>query len=1238
MLVSIVTGVGFPLMSIVIGNISDAFIKMTIKQTNGTEYTFPNNNTTIPYSDYYSNDDFKHDVMKNVYFYLIIGTAVLTSGFVQVSCFLVTGENIIHRTRKAFLKAIMRQDIPWFDKHNSGTLTTKLFDNLERVQEGTGDKVGLLVQLLSQFFSGFIIAFTYDWKLTLIMLSVSPFLIIAGAFMARMMASSAAKEAQLYSKAGSIAEQALTSIRTVVAFNGQVYECDRYDAALKQGKNTGIVKSFYIGCGLAATFFIMFSSYCLAFWIGTNFIANGTMKAQTVLTVFFSIMMSSMALGQAGQQFAVIGTAQGAAAAIYEIIDRKPEIDCYAEDGEKPSDIRGEIRVENLEFSYPTRRDIKILDGVSFDVKPGQTIALVGSSGCGKSTIVQLLLRYYNLDNGSITIDGHNITNLNVKYLRQLIGVVSQEPILFNCTIEENIRYGNDKISQSQMIAACRMANADNFIQQLPNGYKTIVGERGTQLSGGQKQRIAIARALVRNPRILLLDEATSALDAESESIVQQALDKAREGRTTLVIAHRLSTIRNADKIVAMKGGKIIETGTHDELMAKKGLYHELVSAQVFADLEDEKPNLGRQTSVVSARSRSDSVSSVKQTARRLSVTIDGVEDVTPVQDEKSVLKRLKQDLEAEGATESNLFKIVKQSRPEWPFLIIATVASLIQGLVFPMFSIFFSEIITVFSTTDMAKLKRDGHFWALMFLVLGGVQGVCLLTQAVLFGYSSERLTMRLRSKLFRNIMRMDIAFFDMPQHSSGKLSTRLATDCPNVKSAIDFRLGSVFSAFVSVGCGIGIGLYYGWQLALLMIALFPVVAIGRSLQFRYLRGKADQNAKDSENAGNLALEAIENIRTVQALTLQDKFNQIFADYLQGPHETSTRKHLLQGVTYGFSSSIMFYMNAANFGFGLFLILHEILTPMHVLRVLFAISFTGGSVGFAAAYFPEYNKAKIAAGLIFKMLSEKPAFDNFSTEGRKTPIKGSVDFKNIQFTYPQRKEIKVLKGLDIDVQPGQTLALVGPSGCGKSTVISLLERFYDPSAGKVLVDGEELQNYNIQHIRGSMALVSQEPILFDCSIRENILYGLDPSSASHEEMMRAAEKANIAKFVSNLPSGFETRVGEKGTQLSGGQKQRIAIARALVRNPKILLLDEATSALDTESEKIVQEALDRAREGRTCIVIAHRLSTVVNADCIAVVKDGVVLEKGTHPELIEKRGFYYRLTLKQNIQKTPNS
>uniref|UniRef100_A0A7I4YQ55 Multidrug resistance protein 1 n=2 Tax=Haemonchus contortus TaxID=6289 RepID=A0A7I4YQ55_HAECO len=1213
------TGMGLPMMAIIMGDITQNFMSV-----NGNRTSF---------------QQFEHDVTQNCLKYVYLGCGIFAAATIQATCFLTVGENLVNQLRRQFFKSILRQDIPWFDKNGSGTLATKLFDNLERVKEGTGDKVGLMIQYVAQFFGGFIVAFTYDWKLTLIMMSLAPFMIMCGAFIARLMATAATREAKKYAVAGGIAEEVLTSMRTVMAFNGQPYECERYKQALEDGKSTGIKKSLYVGIGFAITFLILFSSYCLAFWVGTDFVYNNRMQGGTVMTVFFAVMMGSMALGQAGPQFAVLGTAMGAAGSLYQIIDREPEIDSYSQEGVRPSTLTGKLTISNLKFTYPTRPDVPILKGVSFEANPGETIALVGPSGCGKSTIVQLLLRYYNPDDGKITIDGVEIDKLNIEFLRNYVGVVSQEPMLFNTTIEQNIRYGRENVTDAEITAALRKANAYDFVQSFPDGIYTNVGDRGTQMSGGQKQRIAIARALVRDPKILLLDEATSALDAESEHVVQQALENASKGRTTIVVAHRLSTIRNADRIIAIKDGEVMEVGTHDELMARKELYHELVNSQVFVDVDGDGEEAGARRTPPLSRSKSPSNNSADfmGLGSQLSTNDDKREKTAANKSVKAVkdLERLKKELEEEGAVRANLIKIFRYARPEWPFITIAVLSSIVQGCVFPAFSLFFTQIIDVFSKRPGdPSLRSDGHFWALMFLVLGIIQAISMLLQCFFFGMSAERLTMRLRSKIFNNVMRMDATYFDMPRHSPGKITTRLATDAPNVKSALDYRFGAVFSSLVSVGCGIGIAFYSGWQMALLAISIFPLGAAGRAIQMRFMSGRATADAKEMENSGKIAMEAIEHIRTVQALTLERRLHAEFCHHLDGPHKTNRRKALIQGVSYGFACSIFYFLYASCFRFGAWLIVHGYLGPMNVLRVELAISFTAGSLGFASSYFPEYIKATFAAGLIFHMLEEKPRIDGMSSNGKKPKILGAVKLDQVYFNYPERPDVPILQGLNIRVEPGETLALVGPSGCGKSTVISLLERFYDALDGSVEIDGNDIREMNPSHLRAHIALVSQEPILFDRSIRDNILYGLPPGSVSEAEVHEIAQRANIHKFVMELPEGYNTRAGEKGVQLSGGQKQRIAIARALIRNPKILLLDEATSALDTESEKVVQEALDKASEGRTCIVVAHRLSTVVNANCIMVVQGGKIVEKGTHNELMQAKGVYWELTQKQTTAK----
>ncbi|GMR48618.1 hypothetical protein PMAYCL1PPCAC_18813, partial [Pristionchus mayeri] len=766
-----------------------------------------------------------------------------------------------------------------------------------------------------------------------------------------------------------------------------------------------------------------------------------------------------------------------------------------------------------------------------------------------------------------------------------------------------------------------------------------------------------------RNPKILLLDEATSALDAESERIVQKALDKAAKGRTTIIIAHRLSTIRHADKIIAMKHGEIVEMGNHASLMLTKGLYHDLVMAQTFSDSVDlagdgdddeEEPvplpevvarrmsisaeartnaAYSRQTSQVhdpfrNARNRAMSNVSIKSIQSRISIadmeaemdpaglrqrtmTAGVMTVVEPV--EKSVkqdeMARLKQELKDEGIDPVSLGKILASSRTDWPRQVIGFLFVLLLGCVTPAYSVIFTQIIDVFTKDDETMLKQ-GRFYSLLFLILAFMQGSCVLGEVYFLGSGGERLTMRLRSRLFRNIISHEIAYFDTPKHATGKICTRLSTDVPQIRTAVDYRIGTVASTFISILMGVIIAFLFGWQMALVTLAVFPIFALGLVMRHRVLTGKGKLSAKEIEESGKVAMEAIENIRTVQALTREELFYEKFCNSLDKVVQYSVRQAVIQGASYGFASCSLFVMLAIATRIGIIFIQDDIMTPIKVLRVMYAISLTTNTLGLATSYIPEYMKAKLAGGIVFNMLDDEPKIDNLTQEGKRATLNGNITFKNVRFCYPERPQIKVLQGLNLEIKRGQTVALVGASGCGKSTTIQLIERFYDADSGHVMLDDNDIRDLNPHHTRSQIALVSQEPTLFDCSIRENIIYGIE-ENVEQERVERAAKLANVHDFIASLPYGYDTNVGERGTQLSGGQKQRIAIARALVRNPKILLLDEATSALDTESEKMVQEALDQAREGRTCLVIAHRLSSIVNSDVIAVVQKGVIVEKG---------------------------
>nr|XP_006814547.1 PREDICTED: LOW QUALITY PROTEIN: multidrug resistance protein 2-like [Saccoglossus kowalevskii] len=949
--------------------------------------------------------------------------------------------------------SVMKQEIKWFDTHPSGEVTTRLNDDVNKIKGGIGDKLGHFVQFFSTFVAGFIVGLVYGWELTLVLLCVTPFLAVCASIMVRLMTRATNLELDAYAKAGAVAEEVLSAIRTVAAFGGEPKEAERYGENLKLAKHSGVRKGLIQGAGMGATMTILFTAYGIGFWVGANLvITNEKYTVGTVLIVFFSVLMGAFSLGNAAPAIGDMSTARGAARTIWDIIDLIPFIDSSSKGGTTPN-ISGNVRLEDVEFEYPSRADVKVLKGVSLTIDVGQTVALVGSSGSGKSTAVQLIQRFYDVAKG------------------------------------------------------CR--------------YDTLVGERGAALSGGQKQRIAIARALVRDPKILLLDEATSALDTESEATVQVALDKASVGRTTLVIAHSLSSILF--------------------------IYYYLTIGQYI----DEKIIKRKRAGSSLSRSGSDSASIRKR--KRTSSFNSNASDKSDDSDEEEV-----------DIPDVSMKRILKMNAPEWPYILCGTLAAAVNGACQPVFAVIFSKIVAVFALPDDEILDAAAPY-CVAFVIIGVIQGLGYLIQNTMFGKSGEELTMRLRYLTFTTMLHQEIGWFDRHTNSTGALTTKLASEASLVQG--------------------------------------------------------------------VASEGVDNIRTVASLTREERFCRIYSDLLYAPYKLGLKNAHIYGVTYGFSQAIMFFVMAAAFRFGAFMMEIGEMTFEEVFLVFAVMVFGAMAVGQTTSFAPDAAKARVAANQIFYFTGQGIGIDSGSTEGLK-PVRciSELELHDVRFRYPTRPDVPVLRGSDLKVNPGQRVALVGSSGCGKSTVVQLTERFYDTIAGSVTLDGNDLKDLNIQWLRQQLGIVSQEPILFDRTIKDNIAYGDNSREVPMNEIIQAAKDANIHAFVQSLPLGYDTRVGDKGAQLSGGQKQRVAIARALVRNPKILLLDEATSALDTESEKVVQDALDRASEGRTCIVIAHRLSTIQDADKIVVIQNGKIVEEGKHDDLLSRQEVYYRLNNAQLV------
>uniref|UniRef100_A0A669EMC7 Bile salt export pump n=1 Tax=Oreochromis niloticus TaxID=8128 RepID=A0A669EMC7_ORENI len=1206
-----------PLMLLVFGLLTDTFIEYDIELQELSDDRKECVNNTIQWKKNYTANrtcgllDIEYEMMMFAFYYVGIGAAVFLLGYLQISLWVTAAAKQIQLIRKLYFSKVMRMEIGWFDCTSVGELNTRMSDDINKINDAIADQVSIFVQRFTTFVCGFCVGFVKGWKLTLVIIAASPLIGVGAGLMALFVAKLTGMELQAYAKAGSVADEVLSSIRTVAAFGGEKKEVQRYDRNLVSAQRWGIRKGLIMGFFTGFMWLVIFLCYGLAFWYGSSLVVDTKEYTPgTLLQVFFGVLIAAMNLGQASPCLEAFASGRGAATIIFETIDREPEIDCLSEAGYKLDRVKGDIEFHNVTFHYPSRPEVKILDQLNVVVKSGETTAFVGPSGAGKSTAIQLIQRFYDPKEGMVTLDGHDIRGLNIQWLRSLIGIVEQEPVLFATTIAENIRYGRPGVSDKDIITAAKEANAYNFIMDLPQKFDTLVGEGGGQMSGGQKQRIAIARALVRNPRILLLDMATSALDNESEAVVQEALDKVRLGRTTISIAHRLSTIKNADVIVGFEHGRAVERGKHNELLERKGVYFTLVTLQSQGDKAlNEKARQSRSSPLGMTKS---ALASIRQRSRsQLSNLIP--EASVPTGDISiSQPDNYKDDELVEPAP---VARILKYNAPEWPYMLFGSIGAAVNGGVNPVYSLLFSQILATFSIQDPVAQRKEINSICLFFVVVGIVSFFTQLLQGYAFSKSGELLTRRLRRLGFQAMLGQEVGWFDDHRNSPGALTTRLATDASQVQGATGSQIGMIVNSLANIGVALIISFYFSWKLTLLILCFLPFIALSGGFQASMLTGFAKQDKEAMEAAGQISGEALNNIRTIAGLGKEKTFVEMYEAQLDAPYQAALKKANIYGACYGFSQCIIFLTNSASYRFGGYLVQKEGLHFSLVFRVISAIVTSGTALGRASSYTPDYAKAKISAARFFQLLDRVTMH-----------FEGNIEFIECKFTYPSRPDIQVLNGLNVSVKPGQTLAFVGSSGCGKSTSVQLLERFYDPDHGKVLIDGHDTTRVNVSFLRSKIGIVSQEPILFDCSIAENIKYGDNLREISMNEVISAAKKAQLHDFVMALPEKYDTNVGSQGSQLSRGQKQRIAIARAIIRDPKILLLDEATSALDTESEKTVQEALDKARQGRTCIVIAHRLSTIQNSDIIAVMSRGIVIEKGTHDQLMALKGAYYKL------------
>ena len=1073
----------------------------------------------------------------------------------------------------------------WFGAERTGGVMLSVIDGVEQLQAWFGQYLPQVAIAACAPIAIFLFMALWDVPVASIMLAAALFSLTAPALVHKRTGHASRERMRAFKVFGEELLDAIQGLPTLKAF-GQSGSYGRMLAAKARdlSESTMMVLGTSVltrgitdlGCALGAA---------AALALGAFRVRHGEMSLEALLIVLMAGTEIFRPLRDLRTVLHQGLTGQAAATAINALLDEPitAPATLSRDAGGGGATSTSSIAFEGVGFAYPGGRR-PAHNGLSFSIAAGERVGVVGPSGSGKSTIVRLLLRLHDPQSGTIRIGNQDLRALDPEAIRRMIAVVAQDTYLFHGTIEENLRLGRPEASEGDLIAAARAANAHEFIEALPDGYQTMIGERGARLSGGQRQRIAIARALLRDSPILVLDEALSSVDAENEAVIQQALDRLMVGRTTLILAHRLSSVIGADRILVLDNGTVVQSGSHAELIARDGPYLRLMGPQLAE--------------------RSDPIAPA---------TLPDI-PAPETQETGAVVLDLAQDAAQVGWPETirSLLGFIRPWRQQLAVTVTCGIGRVIAFIG-----------VSVLGALIIAAVRAEASAALLVALLLAAapVTGLLHWMESFLAHDMAYKLLAVMRIDLYRKLDALAPAY--LLKRRSGDLVALATQDVETIEYFYAHTVAPAFVAVLIPGAVLATLAVIAWPLALALLPFLAYAAGSPIFGRRRIDALASTARRSLGELGAHATETIQGLAELMAFEATTRRRADFMLYVRRYQEM--RLHLLHDLSRQTAGLEM----ATGLGglavaaVGAPLVLHGWIAPtMLPLLVLISI----------AAFLPISEIAQVGRQLADTIASTRRlhvvhAEPVVITDGPREPAApaggSTVAFGHVRFTYPGRAR-PALADVDFTVPAGATVALVGPSGAGKTTIANLLLRFWDPDQGGIKLDGVDLRELTLDGLRGRIALVAQDTYLFNNTLEANVR--LARPDATRDQIEAALRQAALADFVAGLPDGLATRVGERGVQLSGGQRQRIAIARAFLKDAPILVLDEATSHLDTISEAQVREALDKLMVARTTIVVAHRLSTIQAADIILVLNAGRVIEAGTHMELSARRGFYARL------------
>jgi ATP-binding cassette, subfamily B, bacterial len=1162
-----------------------------------------------------------------------------------------------HDLRTELFGSLERLDGARQDQLHTGQIVSRSISDLNMVQSLLSQMPMLLGNALLFVLSISIMAYLSP-VLTLVALAIAPALWLIAIASRRKLFPASWDAQQKEAEVAGVVDGAVTGVRVVKGFGQEEQEVERLEGVARRLYSARLrvvrLTARYNPALGAVPMFGQVGVLALGGWLALH----GSIKIGVFLA--FSLYIGQMvAPVRALTSLITIGQeARASVIRVYEVIDSKPVVI------EKPDAVvlppgTPDVELDHVAFGYLPSEPV--LRGLSLHVPPGQTLAVVGTSGSGKSTISLLLPRFYDVRGGAIRVGGQDVRDLTLDSLRASIGLVMEDSFLFSDTIRANISYGRPGATHEQIVAAARAAEADEFITGLPDGYDTVIGEQGLTLSGGQRQRVSLARALITDPAILILDDATSAIDAGVEAQIHATLRKVMAGRTTLLIAHRRSTLQLADRIAVLDEGRLVDEGTHEELTARCALYRLLLSGPgedaegVDAGSLAYHENAGRGAPLASggvtpslwgpagAGAGPGLVAGVTGVARAPGAAIGRgfgaaarggrggsgaaggmLAGIPPTPELLAKVAALPPANELPGVSQAT-------SRAADPHF---TLRRLLRPIALALFVGLVLDGLDAVASIAMPALVRGGvdhgvlakEFHPIIVVSLIGLAIVCAdwvvnVIQTNVVGRNGERMLYTLRVKIFSHLQRLGLDYYE--REMSGRIMTRMTTDVDAMDTFLQTGLITMVNALLTFVGVLAALLYINLRLGLILLTIIPVLATA-TLVFRAKSRAAYTDAREKVSIVNADLqENVAGLRTAQAYRREGRNQEHFAELSSRYRRSRLRAQRLIALYFPFVQLLSTVGGALILFVAAGEVHNKTLTAGGLIAYLLYIDLLFSPVQQLSQVFDGYNQAAVGTRRIKELLRQPTSTPQAAHPRPAGRPRGQIEFRDVRFRYAGQPA-DALSGVNLVVRPGETVALVGQTGAGKSTMVKLIARYYDVTSGRLLIDGTDVRELDLAGYRQQLGVVPQEPYLFPGTVRDAIAYG--HSDATDAEVEAAAREVGAIEMIARLPGGFRHEVAERGRNLAAGQRQLIALARAYLVDPAILLLDEATAALDLASEAAVNTATERLTARRTTLVVAHRLTTAARADRIVVMESGQIAEVGTHSELLERGGSYAAL------------